>query len=147
MNLREFGTDLPPIWVFAVVAFAVASVTLVCSLQLAGDISWAFLSLLNTLAAAWRTWWQDVYDDAKTEEASFSLGVATIGAKLAVVRGVEPWVDPRRRKTLKTRDLRRLPLHAIAFLALAPFWILGAVVRRIRRLERHGRAFKLGRPP
>lgn len=147
MNLREFGADLPPIWVFAVVAFAVASVTLVCSLQLAGDIFWAFLSLLNTLAAAWRARWQDIYDDAKTEEASFSLGVATIGAKLAVVRGVEPWVDPKRRKTLKTRDLRRLPLHAIAFLALAPFWILGAVIRRVRRLERHGRAFKLGRPP
>ncbi|KAL8838661.1 MAG: hypothetical protein Q9176_004901 [Flavoplaca citrina] len=147
MNLREFGADLPPIWVFAVVAFAVASVTLVCSLQLAGDIFWAFLSLLNTLAAAWRAWWQDVYDDAKTEEASFSLGVATIGAKLAVVRGVEPWVDPKRRKTLKTKDLRRLPLHALAFLALTPFWILGAVIRRVRRLERHGRAFKLGRPP
>ncbi|KAI4283839.1 MAG: hypothetical protein L6R38_001886 [Xanthoria sp. 2 TBL-2021] len=147
MNVREFGHDLPSVWVFAVVALAVATLTVFCSLELSGNIFWAILSLLNSWAASWRAWWQDVYDDARTEEASFSLGVATIGAKLAVVKGVEPWVDPKRRKSLKTRGLRRLSKYVLAFLALAPFWIMGDMILRVQQFEQRGRAFKSGRPP
>ncbi|KAI4109341.1 MAG: hypothetical protein LQ339_001841 [Xanthoria mediterranea] len=147
MNVREFGPGMPSVWVFGVVALAVSALTVLCSLELSGNIFWAVLSLLNSWAASWRAWWQDVYDDARTEEASFSLGVATIGAKLAVVKGVEPWVDPKRKKTLKTRDLRRLPQHALAFLALAPFWVMRAMILRVQQFEQRGRAFKTRGPP
>ncbi|KAI4220451.1 MAG: hypothetical protein L6R36_007612 [Xanthoria steineri] len=147
MNVREFGPGMPSVWVFGVVALTISGLTVLCSLELSGNILWAVLSLLNSWAVSWRAWWQDVYDDARTEEASFSLGVATIGAKLAVVKGVEPWVDPKRKKTLKTRDLRRLPQHALAFLALAPFWVMGAMILHVQQFEQRGRAFKTGRPP
>ncbi|KAL8929132.1 MAG: hypothetical protein Q9172_000567 [Xanthocarpia lactea] len=144
MNLREFGKDLPPAWVFAAVALAVVTGTVICSLELSGNLFWAMLSLLNSWTAFWRGWWQDVYDNASTEEASFGFGVATIGVNLAGVKGVKPWLDPSRKKPMKTRFLRNLPMKAIACLALAPIWLTGAMILHIRRLEQRGRAFKAG---
>ena len=144
MNLREFGTDLPPAWVFAVVALAVVTSSVICSLELSGNLFWAMLSLLNSWTAFWRGWWQDVYDNASTEEASFRFGVATIGVNLVGVKGVKPWLDPSRKKRMKTRTLRSLPMQAIACLALAPIWLTGAVILQVRRLEQRGRTFKAG---
>ncbi|KAL8851631.1 MAG: hypothetical protein Q9221_003468 [Calogaya cf. arnoldii] len=147
MNLRELDNNLPPVWMFAVAALTVSTSAVLCSTELSFNIFWAVRSLLHSGAASWRAWWQDVYDNTGTEKASFGLGVATIGARLAVVKGVEPWVDPKRKKTQNTpRDLRRLPKKALAFLALAPFWIVGAMIQRVQEIEKRGRAFKSGRP-
>ncbi|KAL8820352.1 MAG: hypothetical protein Q9223_001401 [Gallowayella weberi] len=145
MNIREFDAGLPSVWTFAVVAFVAALLTTMCSLELSGNIFWATLSLLNTWAASWRSWWQGVYNNASTDDASFGLGVASIGANLAGIKGVKPWVDPKRKGTIRTRNLRRLPMQAAAILALAPFWITGAIRLRIRKFEQRGRAFKAGR--
>ncbi|KAL8804908.1 MAG: hypothetical protein Q9182_002310, partial [Xanthomendoza sp. 2 TL-2023] len=144
MNIREFEAGFPSVWTFAVVALVAAGLTTICSLELSGNLFWATLSLLNTWANSWRSWWQDVYNNASTDEASLGLGVASIGANLAGIKGVKPWVDPKRKGTMKTRNLRRLPMRAIALLALAPFWITGAINLRIRKFEQRGRAFKAG---
>lgn len=145
MNIQELGNGLPSVWIFAVVALTIATTTALCSLESSLNILWAMLSLLSSWASSWRSWWQDVYDDASTKEASFGLGVASIGANLAVVKGVRPWVDPKSKKTRRTRHLRRLPFQAIAFLALAPFWFTGAIIWRVQRFEQRGRAFKARR--
>ncbi|KAL8824739.1 MAG: hypothetical protein Q9170_008058 [Blastenia crenularia] len=143
MNIREFSHNLPSAWVFATVALAVAISTVICSTALAGNIFWAVLSLLNSSAARWRNWWQDVYDTAFTKQASFSLGVASIGANLA---GVKPWQDPERKEPMKFRSLQRNLIQAVAFLALTPFWLIGAFILHIRRFEQRGRAFRERRP-
>ncbi|KAL8689617.1 MAG: hypothetical protein Q9224_004601 [Gallowayella concinna] len=145
MNIQEFDAGLPSVWIFAVVALAAAVVTAMCSLELSGNIFWAMLSLLNTWAASWRNWWQNVYHNASTNEASLGLGAASIGANLAGIKGVKPWVDPKRKGTMRTRNLRRLPVQCAALLALAPFWITGTIILRVRRFEQRGRAFKAGR--
>ncbi|KAL9594824.1 MAG: hypothetical protein Q9219_006815 [cf. Caloplaca sp. 3 TL-2023] len=94
MNIRELSHGLPSIWIFATVAAAVAITTVVCSTQLAGNLFWAFLSLLNSSATAWQNWWQESHDAAVTEQVRFGLGVASIGANLA---GVKPWQDPEKK--------------------------------------------------
>ncbi|KAL8734007.1 MAG: hypothetical protein Q9166_001768 [cf. Caloplaca sp. 2 TL-2023] len=58
MNIEQFNRNLPSVWVFVTVALAVAISTVICSLELSGNIFWAMLSLLNSLGTAWRTWFR-----------------------------------------------------------------------------------------
>ncbi|KAI4103729.1 MAG: hypothetical protein L6R37_003657 [Teloschistes peruensis] len=101
MNVQELSGDLPPIWLFAVVAVTVALVTIVCSLEIAGHMLWAILSLLYTIMTAWRDWWLEVYRNAFTRPAPFGLGVVSIGTNLAGVK-----LDSNQRPATKIWTLR-----------------------------------------
>lgn len=144
MNIQQLSQGLPSVWVFVTVALAVATSTVICSTELANNVFWATLSLVDAFGAAWRTWWQDVYDHSFVEQTSLGLGVASIGANLA---GVKPWQTPVRGEPLRTKTLQKLPLRAVAFSALLPFRLLGTVSRGIQRVEHRGRAFRARRPP
>ncbi|KAL8689676.1 MAG: hypothetical protein Q9218_004706 [Villophora microphyllina] len=142
MNVQELSGDLPPIWIFAVVAVAVALLTVICSLEVAGNILWAVLSLINAMTTTWKAWWVDVYKNAFTRPAPFGLGVVTIGTNLAGVK-----LDSNHRPATRIRTVRGMLLRTLAIAALAPSWIIESIVSRIRSFERRGRNFKAGRPP
>lgn len=142
MNVQELSGDLPPIWLFAVVAVTVALVTIVCSLEIAGHMLWAILSLLYTIMTAWRDWWLEVYRNAFTRPAPFGLGVVSIGTNLAGVK-----LDSNQRPATKIWTLRGFWLRTLATGALAPFWIIGSLVSHFRSFERRGKLFKARWPP
>ncbi|KAI4193726.1 MAG: hypothetical protein LQ350_008189 [Teloschistes chrysophthalmus] len=142
MNVQELSGDLPPIWLFAVVAVAVALVTIICSLEMAGHILWAILSLFYTMMTKWRDWWLDVYRNAFTRPAPFGLGVVSIGTNLAGVK-----LDSNQRPATKIWTLRGFWLRTLAMAALAPFWIIGNLVSYFRSFERRGKLFKARWPP
>ncbi|KAL9585102.1 MAG: hypothetical protein Q9212_001728 [Teloschistes hypoglaucus] len=142
MNVQELSGDLPPVWLFAVVAVAITLVTIICSLEMAGHILWAILSLLHTMMAGWREWWLDVHRNAFTRPAPFGLGVVSIGTNLAGVK-----LDSDQRPATKIWTLRGFWLRTLAMGALAPFWIVGNLVSHFRSFEQRGRLFKAKWPP
>ncbi|KAI4249592.1 MAG: hypothetical protein LQ352_005563 [Teloschistes flavicans] len=137
MNVQELSGDLPPIWIFAVVAVAVALVTVICSLEIAGHMLWAILSLLHAMMTTWKDWWSDIYKNAFTRSAPFRLGVVSIGTNLAGVK-----LDSNQRPATKIRTLRGFLIRTLAVGALAPFWIIENVVSHSRSLEQRGKRFK-----
>lgn len=142
MNIEQLSHDMPSVWVFATVALAITISTLICSTQLAGNLFWGMLSVMNSGSITLRAWWQNAYQNAFAEEQSFGLGVASIGANLA---GVKPWKDPKTDSRVRISNLWKIPLQAVIFLALSPFRLIATISLGIRKLEGRGKAFRTGK--
>lgn len=143
MNIEQLSHNLPSVWVFATVALVITVSTLICSTELAGNLFWGMLGLIHSGAVTWRAWWQNAYQNAFTEQPSFGLGVASIGANLA---GVKPWKNLPGDSRMRFSNLWRIPLRAVVFLALSPFWLISTTGQRVQRLEERGKAFRAGKP-
>ncbi|KAL8724897.1 MAG: hypothetical protein Q9181_006632 [Wetmoreana brouardii] len=141
MNVQELSGNLPPVWISILVAVTVAAFTVICSMDLTNHSLWAILSLLSSFGIQWRVRWQEVYDTSFVEQASFGLGVVSIGANLAGVK-----LDPNRTST-KIKTLRGASIRVMAVVALIPCWLTAAISHRLESFQRRGRIFKARGPP
>ena len=142
MNVSELSGELPPVWIFVVVALAITSFTVICSLELTRNIFYAFLDIIYTAITAWKAWWQWIYDTSSLERDAFGRGVVSIGANLASVH-----LHLAGQILRRNWDWQTVIVRTTACMMLIPFWIMDSTVRRFRKLERRGRNFHYRQAP